>query len=156
MPTFEISTTIRKPVDVIVAALMKADNHPFWTRNLERFEVVSGEPGKAGAVGRLHYLENGRRYVLKDRMIEAEPGKRYVSRVTGDVLEATVETRLRPVDKGTEMTLRWSGRGTRFPANLMLPLMRRRMVKQSQGELETFRQLVETRGSNFSDAPGNS
>ena len=154
MPTFEISTTIHKPVDVIVAALMKADNHPFWTKNLERFEVVSGEPGKAGALGRLHYFENGRRYVLEDRMIEAEPGRRYLSRITGDVLEATVETRLRPVDKGTEMTLRWSGRGTKFPVNLMLPLMRRRMIKQSREELDTFRQLVENRGDNFSEAGG--
>ncbi len=51
MPTFEISTTIHAPVTTVVAALMKADNHPYWTKHLERFEVVSGEVGKAGAVG---------------------------------------------------------------------------------------------------------
>ncbi len=82
-------------------------------------------------------------------MIEADPGRRYVSRVTGDVIEATVEMLLRSDDETTEMTLRWTGRGTRFPVNLMLPLMRRRRIRQSQEELETFRELVETRGVDF-------
>ena len=155
MPTFQVSTIIHRPVETIVAALMNADNHPYWTKHLERFEVLSGEAGKAGAVGRLHYLENGRRYVMEDRMLEAEPGSRYVSRVKGDVIEAIVETRLEPVADGIKITILWTGRGTRLPLNIMLPLMRRRMIRQSQEELETFRDLVETRGSDFSTATGD-
>lgn len=149
MPSFEISTVIRRPVDTVVAALTKAENHPFWTKHLQRFEVVSGEAGEAGAVGRLHYLQNGRRYVMEDRMLEAEPGRRYVSQVKGDMLEAIVETRLAPENDGTRMTILWTGRGTRFPLNFILPLMRRRMIRESREELDTFRNLVETRGGDF-------
>lgn len=149
MTTFEVSTTIHRPVDIVVAALMNADNFPLWTTHLERFELVEGTPGQAGAVGRLHYLENGRRYVMEDRMIEAEPGRRYVSEVSGDAIQARVETTLRPIGPSTEMTVRWSGRAKVFPLKLMLPFLRRSLVRQSQKELETFRQLVETKGSNF-------
>ena len=156
MPSFEVSITVHQPVDVVVEAMMNPLNTPLWTKHLEWFEVVKGKAGRVGAIGRLHYRENGREYVLEDRLIEVQPGAKYVSRVSGDMLEATVETTLRPVDGSTVMSIRWSGRGTRFPANVMLPFMRRRMKQQSQAELETFRRLLETRGSDFSGTASRS
>jgi hypothetical protein len=149
MTAFEASVIIRQPVDVVVAALMNPDNFTFWTKYLERFEVVQGAPGQPGAVGRLHYLQNGRRYVMEDRLIAAEPGRRYVSQVTGDPIEARVETTLREVAEGTEMNVRWTGRGKVFPLRFILPLLRGAMVRQSKEELNTFKGLVESRGSRF-------
>ncbi len=151
MTSFEVSTIIRKPVELVVAALMDPDNMPFWTKHLERFEVLKGTAGQAGALGRLHYIQNGRRYVMQDEMIEAEPGRRYLSRVSGDAIEALVETRLVPAGDQTKLTIRWSGRGLVVPLKWMLPFLRRQMVRQSKQELETFRSLVETRGSRFGE-----
>lgn len=150
MTSFEVSTHIRRPVEVIVAAILNADNAPYWTTHLERLETVSGTPGTPGCVGHLHYLENGRRYVLEDRLVEAEPGRRYLSEVSGPPIAARVETLLAPSGDGTDMILRWSGHGRIFPLNLLLPLMRRRMVRSAKTELETFRDLVEKRGIDFS------
>jgi hypothetical protein len=87
---------------------------------------------------------------MEDRMVEAEPGRRYVSIVSGAPIEARVETLLRPVPEGTEMTIRWSGRGKVQPLKLLMPLLRGRMRRQAQEELETFKTLVETKGSDFS------
>ena len=152
MTSFVVSTTVRRPIEVGVAALLDPENFVFWTTHLERFEVVSGVPGEVGAVGRLHYVENGRRYVMEDQLVVAEPGRRYVSRVSGDVIEAMVETRLSAVEGGTRVTIRWSGRGKVFPLRLILPFLRGKMTRQAQGELETLRKLIEARGARFDSA----
>lgn len=149
MTSFQAKVVIAAPVETVVAAMMRAENAPHWTKHLERMEVVKRPPELVGSIARLHYLENGQRYVMEDRMIEADPGRRYVSIVSGAPVEARVETMLRPVGNGTEMTLRWTGRGKVQPLKLIMPLLRGRMRRQAQEELETFKTLVETRGSDF-------
>ena len=150
MPSFEVSITIDRPVDVIVEALMNPDNFPFWQTDLERFEVVKLKPGMVGSVGRLHYSQKGRSYVMEDEMIHCEPGRRYVSQVSGDVLTARVETILATSGDRTEMTLKWSGKGKGL-LRILLPLLRGKMIRQSRAELATFKELVETKGCNFID-----
>jgi hypothetical protein len=85
-------------------------------------ELVSGKPGEAGCVGRAHYLEGGRRYVLEDVLVKVTPGRRYVARVTGGGIVADVETTLDPIGHGeTLLTLRWRGRGTTPLTKILLP-----------------------------------
>ena len=93
-------------------------------------------------------------YVMEDKLIYCEPGKKYVSQISGDVLTAHVETTLYSSDERIEMSLHWSGKGKIFLLKLLLPLLKSKMIKQSKEELETFKQLIETRGSDFSEQPG--
>ncbi len=149
MTEFVASTIINQPVNVVVEALMNPDNFPYWTTYLEKFEIIKGEPGEVGSIGRLSYLQNGRSYVMEDKLIYSDPGKKYVSEVTGDVLTATVETTLKSKDNKTEMKIRWSGKGNTFILKLLLPLLRFKMIKQSKKELVTFKKLVESKGADF-------
>lgn len=149
MTTFKVNTVINQPVGIIVKALMNPDNFPYWTTHLEKFEVIKGKPGEVGSIGHLHYLQKGRQYVMEDKLIYCEPGKKYVSKVTGDVLTATVQTTLQSKGNETEMTVKWSGKGNIFILKILLPLLRFRMIKQSKRELETFKKLVETKGHDF-------
>lgn len=48
------------------------------------------------------------------------------------------------------MTIKWSGKGNIFILKILLPLLRGKMIKQSQKELELFKKLVETKGADFS------
>ena len=153
MTSFEISITINKPVDVVTQALNKADNFPYWQTDLKKFEIVKGGPDQVGSVGRLHYSQKDRTYVMEDRLIYCEPGKKYVSEVEGDAIFARVETTLQPLDSKTRMNLQWSGKGKILFLRLFLPFLRARMAKQAKKELETFRQLVEERGADFSKLP---
>jgi carbon monoxide dehydrogenase subunit G len=150
---FKVSVLIDRPVEVVVAALMDPENHPYWQTGLRKFEVVKREPGEVGSIAHLHYSEKGRPYVLEDRMIVYEPGKRIVSQVTGEAIAAEVETLLRPSGDGTEMTIRWSGQGKILVLRILLPFLRGKMVRQSRAELGKFKQLVETRGIRFSGLP---
>jgi len=153
--TFTVSIVIGRPVEIVARALMDPENHPYWQTGLRKFEVIKRAPGEVGSVARLHYSEKGRPYVLEDRMVFYEPGKRIVSQVTGEAIAAEVETALRPSGAGTEMTIHWSGRGKILPLKIMLPLLRGKMIRQSRAELEKFKELVETRGVHFGGQPEN-
>ncbi len=150
MVTYTININIDQSTDVIVKALMDPYNFPYWQTDLERFEVIEGRPGSVGSIGRLHYSQKGKKYVLEDKLIYCEPGRKYISKVTGEALNAQVETVLRPSGNGTEMTIKWSGEAKTFPLRLLLPLMKGKMIKQGQLELEKFKRLIESKGSDFS------
>ena len=153
MSRFKTSIIIDKPVDCVAGALDNPENFPYWQTDLEKFEVVKGKANEVGAIARLHYSQKGRSYIMEDRLIYCEPGRKYVSQVSGDALSAEVVTTLRPMGDRTEMTLEWSGKGKMLLLRLLLPFLRGRLAKQAKKELETFKHLVETRGIDFGQPP---
>ena len=150
MVEFEINTVINKSVKIVVEALMNPDNFVHWQTDLVKFEVIERKPGEVGSIAHLHYSQKGRSYIMEDKMIYCEPGKKYVSEVSGDAIYAKVETTLQPMGEKTKINLQWSGKGKIFLLKLLLPLIKGKMIRQSKKELETFKHLVETRGSDFS------
>lgn len=118
-------------------------------KDLERFETITGGPDKPGSIGKLHYRSKGRSYVMEDRMLEVDPGKRYLSRVTGDVIEAEVETLFDKHGTQTGIKMKWSGRGKKILLRIILPLLRQKITRDAKAELELFKKLVEERGTDF-------
>ena len=126
------------------------ENMPYWTKHLEKFEVVKGNSMEIGALARLHFRKKSRSYIMEDELLETEPGKRYRSRVSGQGIIAEVEMLFEQTDHGTLTTLKWSGRSKAVPVNLMLYLLRGRIKRQARSELIEFKTLVETYGVKFS------
>ena len=150
MTQFEVSVVINKPVNIVVDALMNHKNFVYWQTNLEKFEVIKETEEKAGSIAHLHYNENGKKYVMEDKMLHYEPNKKIISQVSGEGISAIVENIIVSNGDKTEITLKWSGRGKVFLVKVLLPLLKGKMIKESTRELETFKHLVETRGSDFS------
>lgn len=149
MTSFEISVTINQPIDIVVKALMNPENHTHWTKHLQKFEVIKSTPGKVGSIAHLHYLENGQSYIMKDELVYCDPGKKYISKVSGDALTAKVETVLESLGNNTRMKLKWSGKGKILFLKLFLPLMKKKMIKGAEQDLQTFKKLVEEKGASF-------
>jgi uncharacterized membrane protein len=153
MPRFTISASINRPKDVVELAYFRPENMPAWTKNLVSVEVVSGKLGEIGSVARLHYIENGREYTLEDRLEYYDPGKKIRSQVSGAGMLILVETTMEQIGDTTEVTLSWSGKGTRFPMNVIIPLMGTRIRGSALEELLMFKELVETYGAIFPENP---
>ncbi len=151
MPEFNISIHINQPPDIVHKAFINPDNSVKWMTDLEKFEVVKGKADEAGAIARLHYRQKGSSYIMEDRLEYCEPGRIYVSRVSGDAITARVETAINPSGNGTEISISWSGKGKLLPFKLMLFFLRGRLVNQAKAELEKFKSLVETHGARFPD-----
>ncbi|MBL7068031.1 MAG: SRPBCC family protein [Candidatus Marinimicrobia bacterium] len=149
MTTFEVSIIINQPTDIVVKALMNPDNFPYWQKDLEKFEVIERKPGEVGSIGHLHYSQKGKSYIMEDILIFCEPGSKYISQVTSDAITAQVETTLNALGNKTEMVVKWTGKGKTLLLRLLLPLLRGKMIRQSRVELETFKQLIETKGYTF-------
>jgi hypothetical protein len=149
---FEIETQIECPVSRVVEAMTNPENFRYWMSYLDKFEALEGTPMEAGALARLHYSRRGRTYVMEDKLVHCEPGKKYVSEVSGDAIAARIETVLEQDEDKTLYRISWSGKAQSFPMCILLPLFRRNLIKQSEQELEKFKQLVEERGSDFSQS----
>jgi hypothetical protein len=142
--TVEANITIRRRPEAVTRVILDPTRTVLWTSDLERFEVVSGEPGLVGSVALLHYRRGNRRYVMEDTLLEAEPNRRYVSRVHGQGLSAQVETLLtQEGGDGTLVTVRWTGRGTQLLMRLLLPFMRRAVARGALRDLTSLKRLVE-------------
>jgi hypothetical protein len=142
---------IEKPIDIVVEALMNPHNFVYWTAHLEKFEVIQGKPGEVGSIAHLHYSQKGKTYVMEDKLVSCTPGEKYISEVTGDFLVAKVETTLISSGDRTEMILQWKGKGKTLFLKILLPLLRGRISRNAKKDLETFKYLLETRGSDFNN-----
>ena len=149
MPRFEISTHINQPPDVVHQAFIDPDNAVQWTKDLVKFEVVSGKADQAGAVAHLHYNQKGKSYIMEDVLEYCEPGRKYISRVSGGGLSARVEVTIDAADGGTDITMVWARTGQNLIIKVILWLMRRKIKRGAQEELDTFKELVETHGARF-------
>ncbi|MFX1316335.1 MAG: SRPBCC family protein [Promethearchaeota archaeon] len=149
MAKFNITTTINQPQDVVWNAFIDPQNMTHWTRYLEKVEVIKGKLGEIGAISHLHYLEKGRSYILEDKMLAYEEGKRIVSQVSGEGMIIEVETNLESLQNGTKMSMTWNGTSKSLITRIILRLMQSKITKQAQSELDTFKTLVETYGVKF-------
>jgi hypothetical protein len=145
-----IETTInisgRQPM-VVAEALFTPDKAVKWQSNLERCEVIAGRPGEVGAKTHLHFAPpKGRHHVMEEVLESVVPGRRYVSRITGDGMVVQVETLLQATPDGTQLTVRWSGSSSSLWTRLLLRVVRSAIAQRAEIDLQAFKCLIETQG----------
>ncbi|TFG21937.1 MAG: SRPBCC family protein [Promethearchaeota archaeon] len=150
---FHISVNTNQPIEIVWEAFIKPENMLHWTKYLEKVEVVKGKLGEIGAVSRLHYLEKGKPYILEDKLVSYEEGKKIGSQVSGQRMLINVETFFESLNGGTKISMDWDGTSDSFIMSFIFKLMRRKMIKQAESELHHFKSLVEKYGETFPNKP---
>lgn len=149
MAKFSISTNISQPLDITWKAYIDPQNMMQWTKYLEKVEEVSGKFGEVGAIAHLHYLEKGRSYILEDKLLEYEEGRRILSQVSGQGMIIEVETLLNSTKDGTNISMNWNGTSNSLFTRFILRLMQKKIAQQAEREVNTFKELVQTHGAKF-------
>ena len=149
MVKFTIMAIIKQPPDIVWKAYIDPLNMTHWTRYLEKMEIIEGKAGEVGAIAHLHYLEKGRSYILEDKLLVWEEGKRTVSQVSGQGMIINVETIFEGTSDGTKISMSWNGTSKSFFMRIILKIMQGKISKQAKVELNTFKSLVEKSGVKF-------
>ncbi len=146
---FNIDIIVHKSPKIVWKAYIDPQNMIQWTKYLEKVEVIKGEFGEVGAISHLHYLEKGRSYILEDKLLSYEEGKKILSKVSGNKMMIEVETILDSHQDGTKISMNWKGMNKSLLIKFILRLMQGKITKHGKSELITFKSLVETHGSKF-------
>lgn len=126
----------------VVEVLLDPNEAPRWQKDLEKMEVVRGDPNEVGSLARLHFEEKGRDFVMLDELLECQPGHKWKSRVSGEGMMALVTTSLQSTEDGTILRMTWKGSPNARWARLIFPLFRSRVRSRIRGDLDALAQLV--------------
>lgn len=151
MVRFKFTINIDQSPEITWNAYIDHQNMLQWTRYLEKVEVIKGKFGEIGAIAHLHYLEKGRPYVLEDKLLAYKSGKLILSQVSGEGMIIEVETIFGTHPDGTCISMTWNGTSKSLLVRFILKLMRNKIAKQAEAELNEFKCLVENYGEKFPD-----
>lgn len=137
-----VETVIARPVEVVAAFSGDPTNAPQWYANIESVEWRTPEPVQVGSELDFvaHFL--GRRIAYRYRVTELVPGARLVMATERGPFPMQTTYAWQPVDGGTRMTLRNTGRPTGF-ARLGAGAMERAMRRATTKDLERLKALLE-------------
>jgi uncharacterized membrane protein len=153
MAQIEVSIFIKKSIKVVYQAFIDPENMLHWMSYLEKVETINGKFGEAGATARLYYNQKGRKSILEDKLEYLEPGKKIISSVKGKGISVRVENEFKHKENATELAMNWYGKGNNIFISLMLRLLKGKIKKQMQAELNAFKELVEKYGIKFYSIP---
>lgn len=119
------------------------ENLKLWQPTLVRFEHISGEPGRVGAVSSLTYEEDGREIVLTETITLRDRPREFAGVYESD--SAINEIRNQFIDLGEGRT-KWRMESEfefRGIYRLMSIFMRGSIRKRTENDMQRFRRLVE-------------
>jgi len=138
---YSSDVTIDRPPSDVFAALLDPDMYGKWTPMVDMSFADPG-PARVGTRGRFRMSEGPIKGMLDMEIVELEPDRRVVIRVTHPSLEWLAVTTLHPDEGGTRVT--YAGemalRGWR---RILEPMMGGEVSKGEAAEISKFKDLLE-------------
>ena len=141
MARVEASTTVRRPVGEVFAALSDPSKSPEWSSSMQTVTRTSDGPTDVGTTYHTTAKLLGRRLEADSRVTEFEADRRYAVATTAP-FPVTITWAVVSVDGGTRVDQTVDVEPGGF-FRLAQPLLVTMMKRQVQGDLETFRDLME-------------
>jgi hypothetical protein len=140
--------TLELPIDKSRAEVWKAFDNPenmkTWQPSLISFDRISGTQGQPGAISRLTYEENGRKFTLIEKVTYREEPKRLDGVYENDFADNIVKNTF--VEQGGEQTLWVVETEYKFKTLIMRilgPIMKKNFVLRTQKDMERFKEMAE-------------
>ena len=141
------SVEVGRPVDAVFAYVADPENSKEWSATI--VDIRQDTPGPIHGVGDQFGVTQkflGRRMQVPQEVVAFEPGRSYTLRTSEGPVEMTASWVCEPLTEGTRVTATFDGNaGTFF--SLVGPILERAVRRQVRSDLETLKDLLESRGS---------
>ena len=141
------SVEVGRPVDEVFAYLSDPENTKEWSATV--MDVRQDTPGPLEGVGDRFVLSQkflGRSIQAPQEVVAFEPGRSYTLRTIEGPIQMTASWACEPSAGGTSVTATFDGNaGTFF--TLVGPILERAVRRQLRSDLETLKDLLESKGS---------
>ena len=142
MRSFEISTTINRPIDAVFDYTTNPENDATWQSGVLESEIASGGPMRVGATTREVRQFLGKRMESQAEIIEYEPNAKIGFKSTSGPVQYKATQSYEPVDGGTKLTVTGEAETGGF-FKLAEGLVVRMFEKEMQDALGKLKVLME-------------
>jgi uncharacterized protein YndB with AHSA1/START domain len=142
---FTTSITISRERGLVYREYLDPANFPRWVRNWLRMETLVGEPDGAGGRNLVYFAGRRGEVVAEERIVSAEPGRRYVYVMLSPYTVSTVQVDFE--EEGTGTRIRWDNevRGRNVFWSLLLPAIVPRIKANIERDLSTLKRVIESK-----------
>jgi hypothetical protein len=121
------------------------ENMKEWQPSLILFERISGVQGQPGAMAKLTYEENGRKFALIENVTHREEKQRLDGVYENDFADNLVRNTF--IEQGSDQTLWVVETEFKFKTLIMRvlgPVMKKNFAARTQKDMERFKEMVES------------
>lgn len=142
MAKFDVSTTIKRPVEDVFAALSNVENSPKWSSAALEAEQTSPGPIGVGTTARVVGKFLGRRIESESVVTEFEPNRKYTWESKSGPFPFNGSTTVDQIEGGTRVNTTVEVEPGGF-FKLAEPLLMSMAKRQFQSDLENLKDLME-------------
>ena len=99
----KVTTNINQPVEKAWELFMDPGNLQHWLTGFVSAEHLSGNPGEAGSVSKLKFLERGKVMEVTETVSIVKPNQQYAFTMKQETFESEVDVRFVSFGQRTEM-----------------------------------------------------
>lgn len=141
---------INADLNAVWAAFDNPDNLGRWQQNFASYTAVSGDPGQPGAVAELVFNEGNRKIVLKETLTERRPPDFMAGAYESAYGSTIIVNHFEAIDDNTTRWTSWCNFTFKGVMKLMSLFVAGAIRKRTEGDMQRFKLLVETKAANDS------
>ena len=142
MRSFEFSTSIDRPVDVVFDYTSSPENDPTWASGVLESEVVSGGPMRVGATTREVSKFLGKRMESTAEVVEYEPNAKLGVKSTSGPVQYSIRYTYESDNGGTKFTVGGEADTGGF-FKLAEGIIMRMLSKEMEDRLDKLKEVLE-------------
>ena len=146
MARFDVSTTIKRPVEDVFAVMSNVENNPKWSSVALEAEQTSPGPIGVGTTARVVAKVLGRRMESDFEVTEFEPNRKFVSQSKSGPFPLQLSVTFEPIEGGTRVNTTIEGEPGGF-FKLAEPLVQRAIKREMEANFATLKDILEAGSS---------
>ena len=140
---YQTKVLVNAPTDKAFALFMDTNQMSKWITGFQRFELLSGVATQPGCVHKMLIIQQGKTYVMTEKLTAFKPNALYAFVLDNEVLTDEVDIHFTAKGNATEITANNKVVGKNLFWHSLFPLTTGIFIKQSQHDYEQLKVLIE-------------